>query len=146
MIVGVDDVVAAFLQTHQFEGDVGQDFVGVHVDGGTRTTLINIDRELVEAFAGVQHQVTGFHDLVCNFRTDGTQLAVCHGGRFLGQHHAAYEFRNVRNLLRADLEVLDGAQGMYAVVHVVGNFFGAQQVFFNADVLDVAHCNASEIR
>jgi hypothetical protein len=63
-----------------------------------------------------------------------------------GQDHATNKLGNVRNLLSADLEVLNSAQGVHAVVEVVGNFFGAQQVFFNADVLDVAHCNASEIK
>ncbi len=146
VVIGVDDVVTALLQTHDLEGDVGQYFVGVHVDGGACTTLVNVDRELVETFAGVQHQVAGFYDLVSNFRTDGAQFAVRQGGGLLGQHHAADKFRNVRNLLSAQLEVFDCALGMHAVVELIGNFFGAQQVFFNADVLDVAHCNASEIR
>ena len=68
VVIGVDDVVTAFFQTHDLQGDVGQYFVGVHVDGGAGTALVNIDRELVEVFAGVQHQVAGFNDLVSNFR------------------------------------------------------------------------------
>ncbi len=146
MIVRVDDVVATLLQPHQLEGDVGQHLVGVHVDGGAGTALIDVNRELVEALAGVEHQVTGFDDLVGDLGTDGAQLAVGQRSGLLGQDHAADKFGNVRNLLSADLEVLDGAQGVHTVVHVVGNFFGTQQVFFNADVLDVTHCNASEIR
>ena len=146
VVVRVDDVVTSLLQTHDFQGDVGQHFVGVHVDGGTGAALIDIDRELVEAFAGIQHQITGFDDLVSNFGTYGAELTVGQCGGLLGQHHATDKFGNVRNLLSADLEVLDGAQGMHTVIEIVGNFFGAQQVFFNADVLDVAHCNASEIR
>ncbi len=83
VVIGVDDVVAALGQAHDFEGDVGQDFVGVHVDGGAGTTLVNVDRELVEAFAGVQHQVAGFYDLVSNFRTDGTSSPFARAAAFL---------------------------------------------------------------
>lgn len=58
VVVRVQVLIFTFLVTHQFQTDIGQNFVGVHVDGGTRTTTVNVYRELIHTFSVIQDFIT----------------------------------------------------------------------------------------
>lgn len=135
MIVWVQVLVFAFLVAHQLKANVRQDFVGVHVYGGTGPALEDIDRELVHAFAVIQDFVTGGDNRICRAFGNGLQLLVRQRGGFLHHDHAAHEFWYVADFAVANVEVFNRSQSMNAVVSVRGNFPGAQQIFFDTNVV-----------
>ena len=51
VVIGVDDVVAALVLTEDLQGQVRDDLIRVHVDGGASTALELVDGELVHAAA-----------------------------------------------------------------------------------------------
>ena len=135
MIVWVQILVFTFLVTHQLEADVRQDFVGVHVYGSAGPALEDIDRELVHAFAVIQDFVTGGDNRICRAFGNGLQLLVRQRRGFLHHYHAAHEFWYVADFAVANVEVFNRSQSMNAVVSVRGNFPGAQQIFFDTNVV-----------
>lgn len=76
VVVRIQVLIFTFLVTHQFQTDIGQHFVGVHVDGGTRTTTVNIYRELIHAFSVIQNFITCCDDGICHTLRNGLQLFV----------------------------------------------------------------------
>ncbi|MOA30355.1 hypothetical protein D3C78_1514390 [compost metagenome] len=71
VVVRVQVLVFAFLMTHQFQTDIRQHFVGVHVQRSTCTALEHVYRELIHAFAFIQHFITGLDDDIGDFAWDG---------------------------------------------------------------------------
>ena len=47
MVVRIDDVVLAFGVPHDFERDIGNHFVDIHIGRSARAALNHIGRELV---------------------------------------------------------------------------------------------------
>ncbi len=135
VIVRVQVLVFTFLVTHQLQADICQYFVGVHVDGGTRAALIDVNRELVHAFAVVQHFIAGSDNRICCAFRNGLQLFVCQRCRFLHHHHATDKLRNVADFAVADVEVFNRSQSVDTVVGIRWNFPGTQQVFFDTNVV-----------
>ncbi len=126
MVVWVDDIVLTLFTTHQLQCQVGQHFVGVHVDGGTGATLKYIDRELVQTATFFQHQIARLDDVLAHLFGNGTQFGVGHSRSFFGQYHATDEFWRVVNGAVADLKVLHCPQGVHAVVSICRNFHSAE--------------------
>ena len=135
VVVRVQVLVFTFLVTHQLQANVCQYFVGIHVDGGARAALIDVNRELVHAFAVVQHFIAGCDNRICRAFRNGLQLFVGQGCGFLHHHHATNKLRDVADFAVADVEVFNRSQSVDTVVGIRWNFPGTQQVFFDTNVV-----------
>lgn len=98
----------------------------VHIDRSTRTALIHIGRELVEAAVVQQNFVASLFNGGGDFGLDRAQLTVCLCRRLFHHHHTADKLRHVRNFLCGDFKVFNGAQGVDAPIHFGGNLAVAQ--------------------
>ena len=135
VVVRVQVLVFTFLVTHQLQANVCQYFVSVHVDGGARAALIDVNRELVHAFAVVQHFIAGRDNRICRAFRNGLQLFVGQCCGFLHHHHATDKLRDVADFAVADVEVFNRSQSVDTVVGIRWNFPGTQQVFFDTNVV-----------
>ena len=135
MVVRVQVLIFTFLVTHQLQPDIGQHFVGIHVDGGACTALVNVYRELVHAFAVIQDFITCSNDGVRYTFRDGLQLFVCQSSGLLNHYHAAHKFRDVTDFVVADVEVFNRSQSVNTIVGFGWNFPGTQQIFFDTNVV-----------
>ena len=125
VVVGVDDAVVAFGFAEVFECKVSDDLVGVHVEAGAGSALEDVNGELIHATSFVQDLVAGPDNGFAFFGGQGVQSTVGQCRCFFDLNHAADEFGNVVNGGSGNVEVVDGAQGVDAVVSVVGYFHGA---------------------
>ena len=125
VVVGVDDAVGAFGFAEVFEGEVGDNLVGVHVEACAGSALEDVDGKLVHAAPFFQDLVAGPDDGFAFFGGQGVQSTVGQCRCFFDLNHAADEFGDMVNGGSGNGEVIDGAQGMDAVVGVVGYFHGA---------------------
>ena len=105
-----------------FEGEVGDDFVGVHVEAGAGAALEHVDGELVHAPAVVEDLVACPHDGVAFFRGQGVESSVGECRGFFHLYHAADEVGYVVDGFPGDVEVIHGPEGVDAVVVLVGYF------------------------
>jgi hypothetical protein len=105
-----------------FEGEVGDDFVGVHVEAGAGAALEHVDGELVHAPAVVEDLVACPHDGVAFFRGQGVESSVGECRGFFHLYHAADEVGYVVDGFPGDVEVIHGPEGVNAVVVLVGYF------------------------
>ncbi|SAJ31298.1 Uncharacterised protein [Enterobacter cloacae] len=135
VIVRVQVLVFTFLMTHQLQADVCQHFIGVHVDGGARAALIDVDRELIHAFAVVQHLIARGDNRICSAFRNGLQLFVRQSRGFFYHHHATHKFRDVADFAVADVEVFNRSQSVNTIVGIRWNFPGTQQIFFDTNVV-----------
>ena len=131
VVVRLDDLVVALLVPGHLEGDVGQHFVGVHVGRRAGAALVPVDQELIVVLA-VTHGLRGL--------LDGRQLFLFHGAD-VGVRRAAASFtmaqastnpgivvdRNSR-----DLEVLERAGRLHAVVGIRRNLLFSQEILFSS--------------
>ena len=86
VVIGVAVFVFALLVAHQFEGDVGDDLVGVHVGGGAGSALYHVHNELVVELAVAYHAAC-LYDGVGSLFVEQSQVAVrqCGGLFHVGQ-------------------------------------------------------------
>ena len=122
MIVRIQILIFAFLMSHQFEANVRQHFVGVHVNGCARAALVYVNRELIHAFAVVQDFITCRNNRVSNAFWNGLEFFVCQRSGFLHHHHTANKLRDITDFTVADVEVFNRSQSMNAIVRVRRDF------------------------
>ncbi len=135
VVVRVQVLIFTFLMTHQFQPDVGQHFVGIHVDGSARAALIDIYRELVHALTVVKDFITCGNDGVRHTLRNGLQLFVGQRRRFFYHNHATHKFRDVADFVIANVEVFNRSQSVNTIVGFSWNFPGTQQIFFDTNVV-----------
>ncbi len=71
--------------------------VGVHIDRSSRTALIHVGGELVEAAVVQQNFVASLFNGGGDFGFYCAQFAVCLRGLFFHHHHTADKLRHVGN-------------------------------------------------
>lgn len=129
VIVGMDDGVVAARAAENFDGAIGDDFVGVHVEGDAGAGLVDVDEELIVQFAGDDF-VGGANDGVGDFCGDEFEFAIGEGGGFFD---AADRFDEQRvGAIAADGIIFDGALRLNAVVGFGGDLAFAEGIFFGA--------------
>src|ERR1035438_3817204 len=111
-------LILAQLAAENLRSAVGNDLVGVHVEADTGSSLKNINHKGVVPLA-ILNFFGGLDDRVGSFRIDQSQIAVGLGGCLL--HHGDGAYQGRMGMQSADGEVLDGANGLNAIVNVSGN-------------------------
>ena len=129
VVVRVDERVVALDAAEQLDGAVGDDLVGVHVDGCAGAALHGIDDELLAQFSR-EDLVAGAHDGVCDTLVQQSGLKVRECCRLFDVGKTADELR-VHPQPR-DGEVFRGAQRLHAVIYVRRHVLRADGVFFYA--------------
>ena len=132
LLVRVQVLVFAFAVAQQLQRPVGDDLVGVHVGGGAGAALDHVHHKLLVQLA-VQQLGAGGADGVAALLVQQAQLVVRQGGGLLDAGQRLDQLGVDGDGRAGDGEVLAGAQGVYAVVHVGGHFAVAQQVVFDAE-------------
>ena len=120
VVVGGEVLVLTLLVAEELESAVGDDLVGVHVGGGTGTTLDHIDDELVVELARddfVASLLDGLGDLVI----DEVESAVGDGASLLGHGESLDEGGEVVELDAGDVVVVDTTEGLDTIVGVDGD-------------------------
>ena len=139
MVVGGAELVLSLVVAHEFQGAVGDDLVGVHVDGGSCPALHHVDRELVVEFP-IHNFLAGCDDGVGDLAVQDTQAGVCLGGGHLDVCHCDDIFRVVAHPCVGNPVIVQSPLGLDAVVGVSGDLEFTQEVAFDA-VFDVRHCD-----
>ena len=131
VVVGIDHIVAALLEAHGFQGEVGDHLVHIHVGAGAGTALKNILRELIHATAFIEDEIAGLDDGIGDVLAENSFLEIGEGTGFLHHYQAANKLWMVIEFAGADLEIVEGSLGVYTVVGISRDFEFAQQVFFD---------------
>ena len=131
IVVGVQVFVFAFLETHGFQSDVGDDFVGIHVGGRAGAALNHVDHELIMEVAADQAGA-GLADRRMLGVIEVSELMVCICCRLLDHGQRDYQFRVVRKRHAGEVKVVHRSQGLDAVISVGRYFENTKQVFFDA--------------
>ena len=92
MIIGVDHVVAPLLLPQDFEREVRDDLVRVHVHGCARAALKLVDGELVHATPVFDDFVAGGDDCLGLDGFHGLELHVRQGTRLLNLRKRTNQF------------------------------------------------------
>ena len=133
MLERVQAGVVAATVAEQFQSAVGDDLVGVHVRRGPRSTLDDVDDELVVPSPGLD-LVTGGHDRAGALGLEQAESLVgARGSEFdAGQRDDQLGITRYRDA--GDREVLQRTRGVHAVVHVIGHLVVAEQIVFQAEL------------
>src|SRR5699024_8210791 len=115
VIVGVDQRIIAFFAAQDLDGPVGDDFVGVHVQGGAGAALDRIHDKIVMEFS--------WDDLVAGLDNGGGSLFIKNSDLAVGDGRSFfYVCQAVDDLgmhvKACNRKVLRGAEGLYSVVNV----------------------------
>ena len=103
-----------------YQGTVGDNFVGVHVGRGARPALDHVHQELVVQFAADDF-VAGGADGVFDFAVQRADFVVGERGGFFHLREGVDEGAELVKVHTSDVEVFQGAQGLDAVVGVGGD-------------------------
>ena len=142
MVVGMYDRVIALLAAQKLDGAVGDDFICIHIDRGSGAALNRVNDEVLVMLTG-QNLVAGLHDGVCPLLIQQVNLAVGDGSGLLNISQAVDNLR--MHIQSGDMEIFCGTQGLDAVVHVFGDVFGTDGIFFNSIFCLVAHNNSPSV-
>ena len=82
MVIWVYNIIIAFFATENFNGSVGNDFVGIHVKGSSGTALNWVYDKIIMEFSG-NNFITGLNNRIGNFLVQQPHLAVGDGTGFL---------------------------------------------------------------
>ena len=129
VVVRGDEVVAAFRLAEEFERAVREHFVHVHVDGRARAALDRIDGELVEQLAA-----DDFVGRLDERHADAArQAARFHVRKRSGllHHRDGLDEIGIDRLAR-DVEIVDGAHRLHAVVDILRHFEFTDEIMFLA--------------
>ena len=129
VVIGVAVFVFALLVAHQFEGDVGDDLVGVHVGGGAGSALYHVHNELVVELAVAYHAAC-LYDGVGSLFVEQSQVAVRQCGGFFHVGQGLDDFREKAEPYAADMEILHTAHRLHAEVILFRNLHVTYQVVF----------------
>jgi hypothetical protein len=124
-------LVVAAPVAEDLEGPVAEHFVGVHVGRSAGTALDHVDHEFLVQLA-LAHLLAGEADGDRAALVDQLELAVGDRRRLLHARQRAHQVRIQRDRHARDREVLQGAQGMDAVVSIGRHGALAQQVMLDA--------------
>jgi len=127
VVVGVAGGVVAPRPAQQLQRPVGDHLVGVHVRRRAGAALDDVDDE-IGVVPAVHHLVGGLDDGRAEVRRQDLQVHVGLGRRLLDGAQGADEQGEPADGHAGDGEVLDGAQGLHAVIGSGGNLPGAQTV------------------
>ena len=100
--------------THNFEGTVGNHFVGIHVGSCTGTSLNHIHREVFVMLAVHNFTASLFDGLSLSVGQEA-ECVIGAGSCHLGYSQAIDEARVVTQMKITDREVFDTSQSLYAI-------------------------------
>ena len=129
VVVRVNDGIVALCAAENFDGAVGDNLVGVHVHAGACAALNGINEKLIVKIA-FDDLVAGLTDCLSDWKRNLTVVCVQHCSGFLDLRDGNDHF--VIHAAAADGKVLNGSQGLNAVVCILGHAHRAHQVMFNA--------------
>ena len=134
VVVGGEVLELALLVTHDLEGTVADDLVGIHVRRRPCAALDHIHGEVLVVLA-FEELVAGLDDRVLLLVGEQAKAVVSDGCSFLGPRKAVDEEGIVAEMEGADAEVFFSAQGLHPVEVLVADLAFADQVAFKAKVL-----------
>ena len=132
MVVRVAVLVVPLLLPHELEGAVGDHLVRVHVRGGARAALEDVEAEFVVELAR-DDLLAGPLDALQDLLAELAAVEVRARGRELDHRECLDEVRVEPKLDARDVEVLQSARGLDSVVRVGGNGEIPEQVMLEAD-------------
>ena len=135
VVVGREGLVVAFFLAQGFEGDVGDDLIGIHVGRGAGSALDHIDGELIVEFSG-DHTFAGGFDGFEEVFGQQAEVVVGPGGSQFDHSQGTHQLRIIAHLDPRNVEVFDGPLGLYSVIHGGVDFHFADRVA----LYSVFHC------
>ena len=124
--------IVAARPAHQFQRDIGDDLVGVHVGRGAGAALHRIDHELIEEAPLLGDQRAGAIDRVGLFGRQMAKPPVGARRRLLDQRQGAHEFGEMPDRNAGDREILDRPQGVDAPIGVGRDIGLAEEIVLAA--------------
>ena len=129
VVVGAHALAVALHRAELFAGEVADDFVAVHVRGGTGTALQPIGHELITVLAG-DDLIAGPDERVSDVGRDRAEFLVGHRSSLLHIAVGDDEERFLAHRHFGDVEVFLAAQRLNAVVAIISDFELTQEVTF----------------
>jgi len=114
LVVGVAVFIFAAFVTQNFQSPVGDDLVGVHVGGGPRAALDHVHDELGVVFP-IDDFTASLDDGLGDRFGQQTEFPVGLGGSLLDHGQRLDQYRKLSQRNAADIEILQRAQGLYAI-------------------------------
>ena len=136
----LEELVLSLLVTGEFQPDVGQDLVGVHVRRRAGAALVPIDQELIVVLAG-ENRLGRLLDRRQPVRLHRADLGIGFRRGELDDRPRLDEPRIVIDRYAGKLEVLQCAQGLDAVVGVAGDLFRAEQILLHPRLHALTICS-----
>ena len=131
VVVGMYGFVGTTRAAEDLAGPIGDDLVGVHVGRGAGPTLQHVEHEVFVQLAGEDFAARFFNG-TGHFGRKFAQLAIGLGRGDFDHGKSADQRRIVRKGHPGDVEVLNAAQGLNAVVGVFGNLDLPQEIVLEA--------------
>ena len=130
--------VIPFFASQQFDGDVGNHFIGIHIERGTGTALDGVQDELIQVLA-CQHFVTGSYNGVRLGRLQCASPTIgCRTGFF--DQGQAFDHRRMGGLT-GNMKIFVGTQGLHTIISVRGDVFLTDRITFQTFELLLTHCH-----
>ena len=110
--------------------------LSIHVGRRTRAALNHVRRKLIEKFTG-NDAVTRQDDRPGHPGIQHAEIAIGHRRRFFHITKRLNEKRLQRNRQAGDLEILDAAQGLHAVINGIGNLSFTEKILLDPIAHDI---------
>ena len=123
-------LVVALGLAHQFERDVGNDLVGIHVGRSAGAALNGVDHELVVEVAIFRNQLAGPVDGIGLGRRQMPETFVGARRCLFHQRQCPDQIRKMTDGNAGDREIVHGPQGVDAPIGIGGHVGFAEQVVF----------------
>ncbi len=134
VIVGVQLLVIAFLVAEEFQAQIGDHFVGIHVGRGAGAALDHVDHELIMMVA-IHQTRTGVLDGIVFACLEIAQRMVGFGGGRLDQREPFDETREVRQRHAGEVEVVQRSLGLHTVVGVSRHRLAPEEILFKSEAV-----------
>ena len=129
VVVGVAILVIALFMTHDFQGAIGNNLIGVHIGGGTSPTLNGIHRKLVMQLARQQFIARGADGLAYVCR-QCAQFRIGKGRSLFYVSQSPYQRWALGNCAARNAEVLHGPHGLHTIIGIGRDFHFAKKIVF----------------
>ena len=131
MVVGMYDAVIALLSAQDLDGTIGNDLIGIHIDGGAGTALDLIADKLIVEFS-LHDLAAGLADGFADIFTDDLVVIIGQGAGHLDLRQAFDKLRQQGP--SGNMKIFVSSQRLHSVISIRRNFSFSDRIPFNTIV------------
>lgn len=131
MIIGMTVFIFAMFTAQYFQGPVGDNLIGIHIGGGTRATLYDIDNKIFEVLASTDFIASPDYRIT-DFMVENAKFIICHSRRFLDRCQGIDKAGELTDHDAGDGEVIKSPHRLHAIERIQWHLAFAQAVGFKS--------------